>query len=409
MDVDKEFKNLISRLNDWEYEQLEASIRIEGCRDPLVLWGNILVDGHHRYEICTKHGIEFNTVQKEFESRREAKFWIYENQKARRNWNMYQRASSALKLKPEIEEKAKDKQREHGGTAPGKPKTLSQNSAEVNNAIDTRLELATFANVSHDTMGRVMHIDEYALPEEKEKLRKGDASINEIYRKVKKREKQQRRKELAEGGSNLDIPPSCTLYHGTMQDEGRNINDNSVDLILTDPPYGAEFLHLWDELAAFARRTLKPGKFLVTYSGQFHLPTVMYKLSQELDYYWTLSLSHTGNKQLINPRNIFCGWKPILVFAKPPLAVITDKIDDVIIGSGREKDLHDWQQAIDEVNPLIQAFTNKGDLIVDPFCGSGTISLAAYLAKRITIGIDKEMDNINITRIRINEQQLPND
>lgn len=54
--IDKEFEALIPRLTDEEFSQLEKNVIEDGCRDALVLWEDILVDGHNRYRICQKHG-----------------------------------------------------------------------------------------------------------------------------------------------------------------------------------------------------------------------------------------------------------------------------------------------------------------------------------------------------------------
>lgn len=131
--IDDEFKRLIPPLSCEEREQLESNIKLDGCREPLVVWrpltwkpdgwsevldwsnpfyshvtedfGDyktweceeldeevtshdwplILVDGHNRFDICTKHDIWFEVFEKEFESREEAKRWIIENQLGRRN------------------------------------------------------------------------------------------------------------------------------------------------------------------------------------------------------------------------------------------------------------------------------------------------------------------------------------
>lgn len=83
--IDNEFSALIPRLTEEEFIQLEKNILDEGCRDPLVLWNDVLIDGHNRYTICQKHNIEFKTTQLEFENRELVYNWIIENQLGRRN------------------------------------------------------------------------------------------------------------------------------------------------------------------------------------------------------------------------------------------------------------------------------------------------------------------------------------
>ena len=90
--VDPEFKSNIPPLSDEEFAQLEKNILADGCRDPLVLWGQLLVDGHNRYVICTKHGLPFDTVQKEFADRDAAMDWMDANQLGRRNLTPDQRS-----------------------------------------------------------------------------------------------------------------------------------------------------------------------------------------------------------------------------------------------------------------------------------------------------------------------------
>jgi len=55
--VNEELKAYIDPLTPDEHAALERSILAEGCRDALVLWGDVLVDGHNRYGICQKHGL----------------------------------------------------------------------------------------------------------------------------------------------------------------------------------------------------------------------------------------------------------------------------------------------------------------------------------------------------------------
>jgi len=83
--VNEEFKKLIPPLSIEEYKQLERNIIIEGCRDALVVWDEMILDGHNRYEICTKHNIEYRVHVMEFDTEDEALDWMDKNQLGRRN------------------------------------------------------------------------------------------------------------------------------------------------------------------------------------------------------------------------------------------------------------------------------------------------------------------------------------
>ena len=83
--IDPEFKRLLPELSETELEYLEANIIQDGCRDPIVVWNNTIVDGHHRYEICRRHRISFKTESVHFSCREEALRWICLNQLGRRN------------------------------------------------------------------------------------------------------------------------------------------------------------------------------------------------------------------------------------------------------------------------------------------------------------------------------------
>lgn len=83
--TDDEFRHLIRPLRRREYAQLEQNILSDGCRDPIVVWNDVIVDGHNRYEICVRHGISFETKDMEFECREAAIAWICANQLGRRN------------------------------------------------------------------------------------------------------------------------------------------------------------------------------------------------------------------------------------------------------------------------------------------------------------------------------------
>ena len=170
MKIDNEFENLIPALTADEYNELEKSILNEGCRDALVTWNGTLIDGHNRYEICTRHGLPYNTVERVFLCRDDVIEWIIRNQFGRRNLPAYERARLALRLKPVIAERAKEQQ--------GKRADISQNSVESYRPIDTQKEIAKTAGVSHDTIARVEIIEREAPTPIIEASRRGDISVN---------------------------------------------------------------------------------------------------------------------------------------------------------------------------------------------------------------------------------------
>jgi len=88
--VDADFASLIWPLSADERQQLEENIAEHGgARDPLVVWASkgklTLLDGHNRYEICTRLGLPFDIHELRFKSRDEAEDWIDRNQLGRRN------------------------------------------------------------------------------------------------------------------------------------------------------------------------------------------------------------------------------------------------------------------------------------------------------------------------------------
>lgn len=83
--LDPEFSRFVPPLTPKELELLKESILREGCRDAIVTWNGVILDGHNRYAICTEHNIPFQTRELLFDTRDEAIAWICCNQMGRRN------------------------------------------------------------------------------------------------------------------------------------------------------------------------------------------------------------------------------------------------------------------------------------------------------------------------------------
>ena len=83
--INEKFITLIPPLNKAEYTELEKSLIKEGCREPLITWNGYLIDGHNRYEICTRLNIKYKVTNMPFESEEDAISWICSNQLGRRS------------------------------------------------------------------------------------------------------------------------------------------------------------------------------------------------------------------------------------------------------------------------------------------------------------------------------------
>lgn len=163
IEINEELRAYIDPLTAEEYTALERSILAEGCRDALVLWGNVLVDGHNRFEICQRHGIEFRTLQNErFQSMDDVRLWMIDNHLGRRSVSDYQRGVLALRKKQILQAR---EPAEPGETAPEAP-------------VPSRQELAREARVSSNTLAQIERIEQRAVPEIVKAVRAGEISIN---------------------------------------------------------------------------------------------------------------------------------------------------------------------------------------------------------------------------------------
>lgn len=181
--IDPEFEALIPPLSDEEFKQLRENIIDEGkVRDALIIWGDVILDGHNRWRIIKENpSIPFSTEEMNFATRNEATSWMIRNQLGRRNLTNYDRARLALRLKPILQEEAKN--RMVSGKAAPMPNSAQGSKGAV------RDELAKIAGVGHDTIERVQVIEKSATPEEKEKLSKGEVSVNKVFTAIREREK----------------------------------------------------------------------------------------------------------------------------------------------------------------------------------------------------------------------------
>lgn len=420
--IDKEFQSLIPPLTAEEYVGLEKSILEEGCRDALVLWRDILVDGHNRYEICTAHNIPFKTVKKDFASREDVKLWMIGNQLARRNINNYARTTLEC-LSDEIQAKQNErKQKQLDNLRQNATDRVCDFTNSVEQPINTTKEVSRRANVGEQTASRVMtinkRIDEAIAnngtvagqkPEElKRQLMNGDITVNKAYNAIKLDEKKesilQAQRDIT---TQADGTGKTLLYVG--DGIGRKLK-NKCDLLLTDPPYSTDV----DNIDAFvdswlynALEGVKDTGFAYIFIGAYPDEMRAYlnaripdhiKLEQVLVWTYKNTLGQ-------NPKDRYKqNWQACLFYRginapalDCPLTNEQWAVQEINAPDGRQGNrYHAWQKPMEIAERFIRHSTKPGAVVFDPFACTGTFLLAAAKLGRKGIGFEINPENAKI-------------
>ncbi len=173
--INEELRSFIDPLTPVEYAALERSLLADGCRDALVLWRDVLIDGHNRYDICTKHGIEFRTVNNDkFDSLEDVMLWVIDNNLARRSVSDFQRGMLALRKKEIVAARAAQRAAE----APPDQPAPEPADDPVDPPWSTREDVAKAARVSANTLSQIERIRKTAAPELVDAVRSGTISVS---------------------------------------------------------------------------------------------------------------------------------------------------------------------------------------------------------------------------------------
>lgn len=184
--IDPELNEVLPKLSDADYKALEQSLLTEGYKGaPIMVWGDIIVDGHNRYEICNKHNIPYEVKSVEFASKEEAIIWMVRQQLGRRSLTPLQRIQIVEKYRPFYKKKAKENMSLGGGDKKSGLEN-STNPINVEKKIDVREKLAKDADVSTNTYSKGVKILESGNDELINETISGQKSINKAFNELKK-------------------------------------------------------------------------------------------------------------------------------------------------------------------------------------------------------------------------------
>ncbi|MGI4777391.1 MAG: plasmid replication/partition related protein [Janthinobacterium lividum] len=172
--VNEDLRAYIDPLTPEEEQALERSILTEGCRDALVLWGDVLVDGHNRYRICRKHDLPFETLQNpRFRSIDDVHLWMIDQHLGRRSVSDFQRGVLALRKKEIVSARSEGSSGARGDAPFDGGTTVAPAAPMIG-----RDALAKAARLSSSQIVMIEKIQRHAAPEVVEAVRSGTISIN---------------------------------------------------------------------------------------------------------------------------------------------------------------------------------------------------------------------------------------
>jgi ParB-like chromosome segregation protein Spo0J len=205
-----------------------------------------------------------------------------------------------------------------------------------------------------------------------------------------------------------DVPakvegPGWEIRTGDFREVLADIPDQSVDAIVTDPPYNVEGVPLYSDLSEFAARVLKPGRLCIAYCGKMALPEHFERLGKHLEYVWTGAIFLPGRHTIFRRKMIFGRWRPVAFFSAGPYEIRTTIVDALWAEGRGEKapDDHPWQQAVAPFERLVAMAAQAGELVVDPFLGSGTTALACVGSGRRFLGADNDPGAVSLALERL--------
>ncbi len=373
---------LFGRLRPEEYGALEADIKKRGVQVPIEVDENgDTLDGHHRREIADRLGKSYEITVRKGMSEAEKRDHIIKLNIARRQLDPVRWGQAFRML---CEGRGADFGR---GSNQRRSATVAECAAELGVPVRTARHRVAQAKV-YET-----------LPTEKQAaIDQGKLTLQDAKRQVKWETREQLREE-----ASVECPEGEGIITGDMETLFDYLDDDSVGMFYTDPPYVEDSVQVFGRLAKLGSLKLRPGGFCLAYSGHMFLPTILAEMTQHLEYFWQFAIRNTEGFVRIWNRHVYVGWRSVLVMAKPPIRPATPWVMDFVEGGGRDKRFHEWGQDASEAMYWIDKLTEPGDLVVDPFCGGGTIPVACLATKRRWIATEIDPGNAAVARKRIRE------
>lgn len=398
------YADLFPLLEGEEFDSLVADIKQRGLRQPVLLFDGKVLDGRNRLRACEVAGVKprFETVKTD-----DPIGLVLSLNLMRRHLTASQRGMVAVDVEEVYVEEARERQRaagrEHGRgqiasvNNDGSYSESEDEDARERRERESRTKAAKKCNVSTGYVTAAKAIAA-ADPELAKKVRAGEVTIPKATKKIRddqhKRDLDAAQKKVS-ASKRKAIESVCDLRVCSCAD--LFASGIKPDAVITDPPYPAEFLPVFTELAEGCAAAGVP--VVAVMSGQSYLPEVLRRLCEHLQYRWTLAYMTPGGQAVQQwQAKVNTSWKPVLLFGDAAEwfgDVATSKAND------NDKRFHGWGQSESGMADLVERLTKPGQLVCDPFLGGGTTAVVTLALGRRFVGCDVDAEHVKQARARV--------
>lgn len=193
-----------------------------------------------------------------------------------------------------------------------------------------------------------------------------------------------------------------SIYTGDSFELSESLPDESVDLIFTDPVYEDVEQYRW--LASLASRVLKPDAAYLAFGGiGYTEETILALRDGGFPHKWIFAIFVPGAGSRVANR-VFCNWQIMYYGGGPPKKHISDSL---VAYTATLRGDHRWKKNPIPVKKYVEAFTEPGNIVLDPFCGGGTVPAVCKMLDRRYIGFEIDDETARDARERVSLIQDP--
>lgn len=376
---------VLPALSDTQYEALKADIAARGVMVPVEVdadTGEIL-DGAHRQRACGELGIDTPIIERRFDTDAE-------------------RVAHALKLNllrrqlsDEAWSDAFEQLAEARGVRLGSGKGDPTGKAATTAALASELGLSERqARQRRANAKRVKDLRDVGHADLAEQVNAGEVELKRAERVARERVAEAKR---AEEHEPLTVHDQAEIRLGDFRECLADLA-GTVDAIITDPPYGQDYDDIYPAITRVAATLLKPTGCLAVLCGTRpelwlrRLPA----MEETMPLRWVGCYLTPGASYRVQGMNVASNWKPVLIFGAD-----RNLNSDLFRSSGDAKEHHRWGQNEDAFASLVQAFSDPGQLVVDPFLGAGTTAVVCAALGRRFVGCDTDGAAVSTARERL--------